>query len=551
MFTATAAVAALIQASPLGSLGQYTLILPHGTRAWPTMKRRLSELESSLSSMSPISATAPGAERPASTTAHTTSTAATNDATPSSTEPPKPKPPPMDNEDTRAFNLIQETLQSWGSHHAPFGGLKALLEEELWPAERKVLLGQTFPAILNFALDIEALFLSPYESKRVHLLRQGERSSIPLRLSRVQVRCLLAHCLLCTFTDRHAYARHNYPQFEASGLLKGGSSSRVAKLRMLLNYFQRVSVEEPRGDILLLRRTVSNIPDVMEAKRLSPVRLHPKGSIEVQPLASHADFANKYPGGGVLSQGAVQEEIRFACAPELMMSMLFCEVLHDNEAVIVQGAETFSDYTGYGRTLAFGGSVHDTTTPRLPTGTLMTEVLVMDAVKEPGRAQFRKAYCERTLRKALAAFEPTALSSGETVAGQPLFPVASAPISSGASTSAAATASLPPSTPQIQSWPIATGNWGCGVFLNDFHLMFMLQWIAASLVGRSLDYYLFETKAIDVPRLEALVHYIQSEDMSIGRVYDLVLTFGAETPSHELNNRLIDWLHEVLVPRKH
>nr|PIM05478.1 poly(ADP-ribose) glycohydrolase [Toxoplasma gondii COUG] len=37
--------------------------------------------------------------------------------------------------------------------------------------------------------------------------------------------------------------------------------------------------------------------------------------------------------------------------------------------------------------------------------------------------------------------------------------------------------------------PFATGNWGCGVFKGDPQLKFLLQWLAASLVGRRLIYH--------------------------------------------------------------
>jgi len=49
------------------------------------------------------------------------------------------------------------------------------------------------------------------------------------------------------------------------------------------------------------------------------------------------DFANMYIGGGVLGRGCVQEEIRFVICPELILSLLFTEVLTDNEAVVITG----------------------------------------------------------------------------------------------------------------------------------------------------------------------------------------------------------------------
>lgn len=44
-----------------------------------------------------------------------------------------------------------------------------------------------------------------------------------------------------------------------------------------------------------------------------------------------------YIGGGVLGTGCVQEEIRFAICPELIISRLFTERLLDNEALVIVG----------------------------------------------------------------------------------------------------------------------------------------------------------------------------------------------------------------------
>ncbi len=40
--------------------------------------------------------------------------------------------------------------------------------------------------------------------------------------------------------------------------------------------------------------------------------------------------------------------------------MLIFEALDDNEAILVEGFETFSAYHGYARTLQFGGHIQDT-----------------------------------------------------------------------------------------------------------------------------------------------------------------------------------------------
>lgn len=73
------------------------------------------------------------------------------------------------------------------------------------------------------------------------------------------------------------------------------------------------------------------------------------------------DFANKYIGGGVLSHGCVQEEIRFVICPELLVSLLFTERMNTNEAVLIRGCERFSSYTGYGGTFKWLGEFVDIT----------------------------------------------------------------------------------------------------------------------------------------------------------------------------------------------
>jgi poly(ADP-ribose) glycohydrolase len=57
----------------------------------------------------------------------------------------------------------------------------------------------------------------------------------------------------------------------------------------------------------------------------------------------------------VLGRGAVQEEILFAISPELVVSCLICEVLLSREALVVRGADRFSDYTGYASDFRWAG----------------------------------------------------------------------------------------------------------------------------------------------------------------------------------------------------
>jgi hypothetical protein len=83
------------------------------------------------------------------------------------------------------------------------------------------------------------------------------------------------------------------------------------------------------------------------------------GKIEDCRDSIHVDFANRFPGGGVLQTGCVQEEIRFTVCPECIITMVLCERLSDQECIMIVGTEQFSSYSGYGRAMKFAGDYVD------------------------------------------------------------------------------------------------------------------------------------------------------------------------------------------------
>jgi len=48
-------------------------------------------------------------------------------------------------------------------------------------------------------------------------------------------------------------------------------------------------------------------------------------------------FFFRFIGGGVLSHGCVQEEIRFLICPELLVSQLFSQQMLSTEAIVITG----------------------------------------------------------------------------------------------------------------------------------------------------------------------------------------------------------------------
>ena len=72
-------------------------------------------------------------------------------------------------------------------------------------------------------------------------------------------------------------------------------------------------------------------------------------------MLRQVDFANAYLGGGVLSGGCVQEEIRFSVSPECTVGMLLFPVMSPLDAIAITGTERFSQTCGYAFSLQFEG----------------------------------------------------------------------------------------------------------------------------------------------------------------------------------------------------
>jgi poly(ADP-ribose) glycohydrolase len=54
-----------------------------------------------------------------------------------------------------------------------------------------------------------------------------------------------------------------------------------------------------------------------------------------------------------LGSGCVQEEIRFSICPEMLVSLLVCEVMEPNECIFLIGCERYASYEGYARSFQF------------------------------------------------------------------------------------------------------------------------------------------------------------------------------------------------------
>ncbi|KAJ8031100.1 Poly(ADP-ribose) glycohydrolase [Holothuria leucospilota] len=295
-----------------------------------------------------------------------------------------------------------------------FEGLIHFLEHDATPKEIKVFFERTLPTIASIALEIE--HLKPPEPLRYSLQQQDHT----LHLSRRFAASLLAHSFLCTLPTQDMVElnqinfKYFFKHLENLSLQK----AQAAKLRCILHYFERLSFiwadGMPSGELTFRRKVFpQKLLPTLNTWETSEIPLcgfvvKLEGGIEdVGSGIIQVDFANRYIGGGVLSSGVVQEEIRFATCPELISGLPFLECLQDNEAMEISGFERYSNYSGYCQTFSFEGDFVDSTKLN-STGSLETKLLAIDASPfyDTSDDQFRDSYLLRDLNKALIGFLP-------------------------------------------------------------------------------------------------------------------------------------------------
>ena len=405
-----------------------------------------------------------------------------------------------------------------------FQGLRTLID--FWSADKGAspTVWQALSSIARFARD-HGQHLS---DEHLSVLAQGKTASV--HLAAPQVASLLAYSFFCLYTGRpsdgppQSYKSGRWPLANWDELFAEATEPGAAraKAQCLLHYFYEADVEAG-GDAQASRspRTVTvhrRVLDAQQAGRLltlaalrddrtalSTWSQEPLGvTIEdaAQPHDLMVDFANAYPGGAVLTHGAVQEEILFCIFPECLVSLLLCERLADNETLAICGARRFSDYRGYHDRFEYAGPHR----PRQPLEAewtsdgrhrrLPTAFAVMDARSfggQPAAVQWADANVERELVKAYCGFStPDAVLGG------------------------------------APGRRIVTGHWGCGAFAGKARLKAAIQWLAASKARRALHYCPMDDKT--GPGLDSLqfMQDVVSKWQGRGTVRDLVAWIRAE-----------------------
>uniref|UniRef100_A0A8C9RUF1 poly(ADP-ribose) glycohydrolase n=1 Tax=Scleropages formosus TaxID=113540 RepID=A0A8C9RUF1_SCLFO len=323
----------------------------------------------------------------------------------------------------------------------------------------------------------------------IPLLKQKMNHSITM--SQEQIACLLANAFFCTFPRRNSRKQEyaNYPDIHLFRLFEGSSPKKIEKLKTLFCYFRRVTEKQPTGLVTFTRQSLTRFPEwESSAKQLTKLHITCEGTIEDQGYGMlQVDFANRMVGGGVTGNGLVQEEIRFMINPELIVARLFTEAMDNNECLVVTGTEQYSKYTGYAESYRWAGN-HKDEIPRDDWQRKCTEIVAIDALKFKNFLdQFQPEKINRELNKAYCGFVRPGVRSDNLPA-------------------------------------VATGNWGCGVFLGDSRLKALLQILVAAEVGRDVAYFTFGDADLmrDVHKMHS---FLTERNVTVGTVYRLLMQY--------------------------
>ncbi|CAF3456477.1 unnamed protein product [Rotaria socialis] len=403
---------------------------------------------------------------------------------------------------TATFNDFKGAIRKCMHHHCELGSLEKLINQVYSNEERGHFMSIVLSNICNLSLDVDKIC-----GQSPPLLCSGSNRSVTM--SQEQVASLLACSVFCLYpmrSEQKAKNKYrNFPNPNFNLLYKSGHPRKIQKLKCIFHYFRRVTENMPTGVITIQRAVLpkAHFPRWSEVKTdLCDLHLTTGQKIEDVPSVLQVDFANKYIGGGVLSAGCVQEEIRFCICPEMLVSLLMCEKMEPNECIFLIGCERYSSYIGYADSFQYGGN-YDDNTPKDNWGRKWCHVVAMDAIYfRHASAQYDMHCVDRELLKAYTSFIPSRYGSDYT---------------SG----------------------IATGNWGCGAFNGDKYLKAIIQLMAASAAGRPLIYAAYRDKVL-INSFYIVYEFLKDQKATVSDCYRYLQRYFSQGKRQSLFDYILD-----------
>lgn len=304
---------------------------------------------------------------------------------------------------------LEEAIKKYNNRYSSiwdFSSFHHFVNNELSQSYRTHFLKFILPRIIGLALRLPLIIQCP-----IPLLKRGSFKSISM--TQEQAACIIANCFLCTWPRRNTTKRDSefgsYPDINFSNLYRSDVEKATQKLYCIIKYFESIFSEAPKGVLTFTRKSLKadQFPNWSHnTKTFSNMKYYisSREAIEDADGMLQVDFANRFVGGGVLSNGLIQEEIRFLINTELIVARLFTECLDNEEALVVIGAEQFNKYKGYASTFKFAGQ-HRDLTPTDRFRRRKCQIVAIDALQLNNNFdQFRESNIIRELNKAYAGF---------------------------------------------------------------------------------------------------------------------------------------------------
>ena len=313
------------------------------------------------------------------------------------------------------------------------------------------------------ALDSENIL-----PKKIPLLKKDSEDKYELTRKQTALIFLLSFFNLL---DLNQFKERETNPFVVFEVLQSSKGTKFEFARCFLNYLTIIGKWLSEKNQILdekikFFRTTKylDINNLDKNKNLCQIKIYKEGSLSNGETPYFVDFANMFIGGGVFEGGCVQEEILFASRPEATVAMFFMEVMSEKDAIRIDNAIKYSNYSGYARSFKFDGSaINDYNFDKIKKN---NKIIAIDACiqKNDPDGIIEIEDIKRDILKAYSGFMLVHCEKNE----------------------------------KEEEKSISTGNWGCGAFGGDHELKFFQQWVSASFAGiQRIDYYTFGSKEME------------------------------------------------------